>query len=730
MASFNYTVVYTVSYRLARYRRATLLMGYLLIPSLACLPFLLLGVPGFQHDWSWPVDARQFNNLAHTYAAPWNPQSLGAENVRRSLSPTITLVSVLGSTFGPRLGLVAFVALSILVAICAAAILARDVGAGRFAALLVGVLYGTSPQLYYRIAAGHSFVWFDYALLPLIPWASYRRRNPALVVTCVALVVACGSSQGEMLLVTLLLAGACAVLFASWPTASGALLGVILSAPTFMAVANGLHSGQLSSSLATFPSWEINNSIPVRFALLGIGYFTGSFELAVPWANDMWYWVALAGALALLGLGLFFARARMRLLIAILIACGIVCSTAARGPWAGFAFWLYKFPAIDTLRDPYNLATLTEVGVVIAAAMASRSRIFFLLLAPLLCAQVWAFTVGFYSLPRAHFTTDDESVLSALAQAPGDASFLYLPMGGRLVSGNHQGSEYWPSNVGQHSSINAYFDEGIDLSLELALATHAIDPSRALAAAGVEWVVERNALRSQRDFAFIPDSALERVLSTPTATLWRNLAYSGRPIFSAHCAVPVLFSNLIRMAAKNPYTCAKWSMAAAPFGESQRIERDWIPYTGDLVRPEFGVEAGVAPAMFAQRGVPYPLPPVSAKESIDVCASGSFQIVAGRHNVPMVPVKDAKQCHVTAPAHAVAFLVPYGPVVIYGFRSGTRTVRDASRTRAHSGDLAPGQKGPRLGHLAVEIPAAIACLGYAIILLMLSRASFERKTAQ
>jgi hypothetical protein len=77
----------------------------------------------------------------------WLDQGLGSENFRRAWSPNIISVATLGLLFGPRIGLVVYIAFSFFVGVLAAYAMARTIGAATATAIVAAVIYATSPVI-------------------------------------------------------------------------------------------------------------------------------------------------------------------------------------------------------------------------------------------------------------------------------------------------------------------------------------------------------------------------------------------------------------------------------------------------------------------------------------------------------------------------------------------------------------------------------------------------------
>jgi hypothetical protein len=620
------------------------------------------GVPGPLHDWSWPLWRPEFSSLPHTYSSMWLDQGLGSENFRRAWSPNIISVATLGLLFGPRIGLVVYIAFSFFVGVLAAYAMARTIGAATATAIVAAVIYATSPVIIYRVFAGHSFFWLGYECLPLVGYAICS-LDSRVAIALVTFILSLDTPVPKLLVVALIFTMLCSYVFKHPKALWSIPLTLGCAAPTFAAVIYGWTAGGLASVLRTFPMWEQNNSLAGVGALRGIGYFTQTFEHAVPWESQLWVDITFGVALFFI-IGSIYRRTRASVAVSILSLLGYVLITAATGPWQGLFLTLYDRGFFSVFRDPYDFATFLSLSLLLAIAVIARKWWHLVLASCLLADQLWATIFGFYSMPRITLPEAAIRGLEAIADTPGNGHILYIPVVGRQNTAT-EGSETWPTFIGTHGTLNSYFDEGIVWSTTRYLSDRSYPPSSVLAASGVQWVVLRPGSPDWIRERFLRDRAMRLFLGYKNIQFWYNAAYHGRMIANWPCSSPLLFLTLIEIEEGHSTSCTSWSLPAQQQGYDVHIYNNWIPYRAgfphDPVPFEAGLEAGVATLGARSYQLPAYLPPYTR-----FIAAGDFHVEDQLGAVRLSPC--GAYCRVAHRSLRDGHLYPKGPAVIWGFQ--------------------------------------------------------------
>jgi hypothetical protein len=128
------------------------------------------GVPGFRHDWLWPMHSSTFvRRLLETGFSQWNPHGIGSGGQVPSLNLPMTFLAFLGLLHVPS-GAILFTFLFAIY--CAAAIgLARcisafDIALDPASARIVAIVYALNPICFQKTVAGHLWWLAAYAALP------------------------------------------------------------------------------------------------------------------------------------------------------------------------------------------------------------------------------------------------------------------------------------------------------------------------------------------------------------------------------------------------------------------------------------------------------------------------------------------------------------------------------------------------------------------------------------
>ncbi len=130
---------------------------------------LTAGVPAFQQDWNWPTSSATLRGWFELSTLPWNWNGLGNPQIYPFADYFVSFAASLAMIIGSKVVLVTFLALTIATAGFSAALLLRRIGVqSRLAIVLAIVAYTTSPVIFNKLAAGHTYYLIGYALLPAL----------------------------------------------------------------------------------------------------------------------------------------------------------------------------------------------------------------------------------------------------------------------------------------------------------------------------------------------------------------------------------------------------------------------------------------------------------------------------------------------------------------------------------------------------------------------------------
>jgi len=346
-------------------------LAYAALGVLCMLPFWQhpFACPFGLHDWAYPCLRSQAGSYLPSLVAPWWDTNLGVPHALPQITPPWMLLGLLVAV-SPAIGLRVF-----LLAAFVAAALAADVAAvrlfgarDRWARLVAGVIYASSPFLATKLASGHlGFI----ACAPLLPAAlialdacagADRKRAWAVCALCAASAFAqlqCGLVLLALMPVMAWKRVAARVWLAVWAVAAIAFLPVAFA--TVVAYRGGVFAPE--TQLA---AWLADKSVAWQHAIDGTAYFARYFQTAVPNpAIAAWQIIAPASFVV----ALWHAGAPRRLAVAALLLAAF--ATGTTGPLSTAMGALFAhIPAASIFREFYDVLFVAPLVVAGGAAIA------------------------------------------------------------------------------------------------------------------------------------------------------------------------------------------------------------------------------------------------------------------------------------------------------------------------------------------------------------------------
>lgn len=349
-------------------------LTYAALGALWMLPFWThpFACPFGSHDWAYPCLNEQRDAYLPSLVAPWWDTDLGLPHALPQITPPWMLLGVLVA-ISPAIGLRIF-----LFAAFVAAALAADVAADRlfgvrdrWARLIAGVLYASSPFLATKLASGHlGFI----ACAPLLPaalialdatTAAGGRRAWAICALCAASAFAqvqCGLVLLALLPVTAWKRTPARMWLGAWAVACVAFLPAAYA--TIVAYRSGVFTPETQLAV-----WLADKSIPWRHAIDGTAYFAHYVQTAVPDAAVLWW--QRAAPICFIA-ALLRAGPPRRLAMAALLLGAL--ATGTTGPLSSWIVALFAHvPAASIFREFYDLLFVAPLVVAGGAAIVANA---------------------------------------------------------------------------------------------------------------------------------------------------------------------------------------------------------------------------------------------------------------------------------------------------------------------------------------------------------------------
>jgi hypothetical protein len=318
------------------------------------------GVPGFRHDWTWPISQLGGADLIVASATGWRTEGIGAPYPYPSayLAGLATGAAVVLLGARPALWLFALAIGSA----CAfgGVALSKRFGAGVPARAAAALFAVANPWVYTQTVAGHAYMVLAYGMAMLFA-SELLRRNPR---PAALLLFALGTlPQLQYFLPVLVIYG---LRSREWRPALGAGFAFL---PCAVGILSERHV--LSTTLYAL-AWQREQSIAPAAGWMLTGYFT---KYAEPLPPAAWYGLCAIGAMAVAGTALGRRRATYAAAL-----CGVVAlliASGTKGPLASvYAPVVEHVPASGLYRELYDIIGFVAIAYVALLASASaRFRI-------------------------------------------------------------------------------------------------------------------------------------------------------------------------------------------------------------------------------------------------------------------------------------------------------------------------------------------------------------------
>src|SRR5579872_5188440 len=330
---------------------------------------LVPGVPAFQHDWLWPVDASQFRSFAFEGATPWQSSGIGSPAVYPSGWWPYILAGAACTILGAHAAFVFVIALAVAISYLASYRLMQLLSFGQWASVAAAMIYSANPLVLNEIQAGHWIYLLAFALLPLIAGLAFRgtgwRSALSLGVllglsaaqiqflamgAIVALTFACARQERSKALIRVSFAIVVALVFSmpEW------ILGVLDRTPVPM------------SAYAPYVHWEAALSSDISHTVRLLGYIGGYDAKLLPTLTQQGLFVL--PFLSLLSVAI--CRSRVAVACAFLGCFAIVLASGLNGPLA--PYWIAGFQSFRPLsifREFYHLLALAVLAYSVLCGM-------------------------------------------------------------------------------------------------------------------------------------------------------------------------------------------------------------------------------------------------------------------------------------------------------------------------------------------------------------------------
>ncbi len=481
--------------------------GLLLIGALAAVlcirPWLGHGIPGFAHDWKWPVTAPQLAAWPRTLGSLWLPWGSGSPNVQALAGyPLVLFAWLLGHAFSPATTLDITLIAILAVAGIACARLAAAMHLSPGWQYLAAAVYPLMPSVFNRLASGHVNWLLAYALVPAgasiaLLWPASWRRAAAI-----GLLWGIAACQIQFLLffgIALLVAGQRIL---RWDLAVAAVLTGALQAPMLAALLVG-HPLVAFASAHANAAWQLQQSGAPVLALAGAADPSRYFDAIEPRAT----WLLapfLAATIAGVATG-----STVRPVAAVWLLASI-WSMGLRGPLALPLGMLFRHVLPATMFREFSHAQALVAPLGLCLAMLGSARVARLsprgaalgLCALILLPVVLPAAGGAVAVldPALRVPREWSGAANRLANAPGSGQILWLPEPQPLTfAGTRGGVDPLAQRDGQHDPFVEYIQTPELVWALRALATSNPSACGLLGNLGVQYVVARASVKSIAD---------------------------------------------------------------------------------------------------------------------------------------------------------------------------------------------------------------------------------------
>jgi len=342
-------------------------------------PFILhRGIPGYQHDWSWPFFSSRACAAIGTIGSTWLTGGLGHPNPFANENPIAIAIAVASCRVLPAIALRLYLLVVILVAGTGMLALSRSMGIRGKAAAVAAFFYLAAPPFFNKVTAGQ--IGF-FAAIALLPWVvvivmAIVTRPSVENVLVAAILMSLTFVQPQFIvfnaaiIVAFLLFHFKTLKRAIFPAIASYGLAVGLSAPFFYA-AMFMRPDFRYTVPKPLLAWEWNESGNWLSALRLNGYISPYSKLAYM-RMDGWgvFELCLTLVCAVGAFGLLRSQSPSARAIAAIGALAYLIMTGLKGPLAIFFHWGFlHVQAFTLIRELYDAAPLLAVAYSVGLAM-------------------------------------------------------------------------------------------------------------------------------------------------------------------------------------------------------------------------------------------------------------------------------------------------------------------------------------------------------------------------
>jgi hypothetical protein len=468
-------------------------------------------VPAFQQDWVWPLSRPLAWEWLKSFIGLWDARSTGHANLLPWQTYAVAVQFGLIAVFGSSLGLALWIAvLEFLAAIGCVAMLAAFGVTSWPARISASLAYAFGPVVFTRLSAGHLAYLVGYALLPLAMALAFRaiERRATSTAIWLGVVIGLAASQIQFLAIAWIAIAPLPLVTSRAPgwgrrlwVAAGIAVAVQLQALL------PLEFGSAASVYGSQPaliSFEYNNSAPLQFAPVMLGYFTHYYETHAPPAGLVILYALLVVAVALA----LHAGRRCAVPAISLVVAGTVLSAGLYGPLSVPLQWAFEHaPYAAVFRDLHYFAALTALGVALGIGVGLQRLPLPVSLGVFALAAYVALPVLSGSelrellVPPAYASDALADMQTAAATGPGRVLWLPAEEPVGLVGAANAGRDFAAYGPANNPSVS---DDYQNPQLAYALATlRSGKPDwNAFAELNIRYLVVRNYVRSARRMNF------------------------------------------------------------------------------------------------------------------------------------------------------------------------------------------------------------------------------------
>lgn len=421
----------------AQRRHAAIVLAGFGLAVILLLPLMIVGVPAYLHDWSWPPDAAGARTHLLQGWSAWLDDGIGYPNPYPTALPHYLVLGWMTAIVPSRALLALLLVASFTIAFVSAVAFARRTFGLRAGAIACGVLYAAAPLALTELLSGHLSYIQAYAVFPVFALALREAHAGRRWIGLGALAVAVTAPQVQFLAFDALYMAIALATRAARPAAARniSLLALPMIVPVLLGPTLNAHGGAgIFVHQHALIDWEREQSAPPLDALMGLGYFTRYVSrLALPYTTYALLLVTLCAAFGAALRARVSADARA---LVICGACGWLLVIGLNGPLAPLAIWAFEnVTPMSVFREIFNVMVLFWFPVCVLAGVGlerlpRRLAVALCVVVAAVLATPWA-TYGRYFVPA-----PDPAALRAVASIAADAQAQGVPAG-RVV--------WWPT---------------------------------------------------------------------------------------------------------------------------------------------------------------------------------------------------------------------------------------------------------------------------------------------